>query len=157
LVNPDLNFSANAYLYAQDPWGNLLRSVNVTLPPRTKMVGLVTDLFNLSAPVQGWVEGWADRAIVGLEVIHANDALEEAWGVAGIASQPVGYDIYYTHFDVRSRWWTMFALANPNDALVITPTVNAYSNGGLLMTTVTPAINPNGMLAQQVETFFGIP
>ena len=120
------------------------------------LVDIVPIDLGFSEPDEGWVEIASDAPIVGLELIHANDAAQGAWGLAGAASQPRGTTVYLPHYDTTQRWWTLFALANPDDLTQATPLVRAYGNDGTLAGSAWQLVDANGRIADRVEDLFGL-
>ena len=120
-----------------------------------KSAAFVKDKFPLGANTQGWVEVTSDPAVVGFEMLNADDPTHEAWGLAAIEGQPAGLNIYFPHQVINSKWWTLFALANPDDSATATVTLIAYDDAGTQVKTATPGIPANGNLAQLVKSLFG--
>jgi len=96
MVNPSES-TASVTMTAYAPDGTPICTVYPSLPSLNKTLGFVKDLFVLDGNTKGWIEATSDQPIVGLEILNANDDAEEAWGMAGVASQPSGTKLYMTH------------------------------------------------------------
>jgi hypothetical protein len=90
LVNPSSTTSATLTLTAYAPNGTQIDQRTQPLAALNKTVGMVNTMFNLSGNSEGWVKVTSTEPIVGLEILNADDAVEGAWGLAAIESQPAG-------------------------------------------------------------------
>jgi len=154
MVNPSAS-AANVTLRAYAPDGTLIDTSYPVLPGRNKTVGFVKDLFTLNGNTQGWIEAMSDRPIVGLEILNAADDAEEAWGLAGVASQPEGGKIYMTHYAVGSPWWTRMGIANLDPLNAATLQLGALSNDGETAAQTEREVPAKGCLWKHVEAVFG--
>lgn len=157
LVNPDPTQSANVTLNAQAPDGTAIDTRIQVVPPLSKIVGFASNVFDLGAYTEGWVEARSDLPIVGIELLNANDAGQQAWGLAGIESQWPSTNITFTHYDVTAIWWTIFALANPDDTFSAEPAFVAYKNDGVLVGSVSRTLQANGRMSEFVDDLLGFP
>jgi hypothetical protein len=155
LVNPTQGLPAHVTLsaYAQD--GALISTENEVIPSLSKSLGLVNNLFALGGETTGWVEANADVPVVGLEILNGDDAVREAFGLAGIESQPSGSLLSLPHYVVSSRWWTLFALANPHATIGANLTLDAYASSGILQDTTTTLVPAKGKMDGLVQDIFG--
>jgi hypothetical protein len=155
LVNPDPSVSANVSLTYWTPEGTPVDVVSQSVGPLAKIVGFTDGLFDLGSVAQGWVEARSTLPIVGVEVIHADDSTAEAWGLAGIEAQPTGNNLFMPQHVASSVWWTLFALANPDDVLSAQPTLSAWGDDGILQAVAEPLIPANGSVSGRIEDLFG--
>ena len=151
IVNAKLSTSANVTLTAYAPNGVQIDQANILLPARNKTVGTVSDLFGLGANTQGWVEASSDQPIVGFELLNADDAAEQAWGLAAIESQGVAYKIFMAHYISSIKWWSLFGIANPSESVTANITMTSFLNGGGTAATDTFTIGPKARVAGRVE------
>jgi hypothetical protein len=154
LVNPGLS-TANVTMTARRPDGVLIQSDVQPVDGLGKTWGFVDELFALAGETGGWIEVASSAPVVGLEVLHADDDVGQAWGLAGIASQMSGTTVYYGHYDTSSSWWTLFALANCDGSTTASADLTAYGNDGRLAGATRETINPKGRLADRAGSLFG--
>lgn len=155
LVNPSSTTSAALTLTAYAPDGTQIDQRTQPLAALNKTVSTVNTMFTLGGNTQGWTRVSSTAPIVGLEILNADDAGEQAWGLAAIESQPAGLNVYLPHQVVSGRWWTLLALANPNGA---TATVNmtALNDDGSQIKAVTKNIGPKSRIADYLKQMFGL-
>ena len=132
--------------------GSLTRTIN----PNDRMLGLVSDVFSLGLHEEGWVEVICPQPVGGMALIHGDSPSQNAWGLVGVAGQPSSTDLYFSHYDAKMRWWTVFALANLNDAPQ-TPTLEGYDERGHTVFTASPNIPGRGRDTQNVRDLFVTP
>lgn len=155
LVNPSGATIADLTLTAYAPDGTLIDQRMQSLAEFNKTVGMISTMFTLGGNTQGWTQIASSEPIVGMEILNADDATEQAWGLAAIESQLVGYNVYLPHQVVNARWWTLLSLANPNGA---TATVNltALNDDGTTLKDITKTIDPAGRIADYLRSMFGL-
>jgi hypothetical protein len=155
LVNPSVTMGATLTLTAYAPDGSQIDQRIQPLAGLNKTVGMMSSMFTLAGNTQGWVNVSSTQPIVGLEILNADDAAEEAWGLAAIESQPAGLNVYLPHQVVNSRWWTLLALANPNgtDAAV---NLSARNDDGTELKGVAKSIPATGRIADYLREMFGL-
>jgi hypothetical protein len=152
LVNPNAG-AANVTLVAYAPDGTVIESVSQTIAGLSKTLGYVSTYFNLGIHSQGWVKATSDVPLAGMEILNADDATEQAYGLAGIESQDSAIILNMPHYVVSSRWWTLFALANQGTGTA-NVTLNAFENNGTPAATHSQTIPLHGRLADYVKDLF---
>lgn len=156
VVNPDETQNAVVTLNAYAQSGELLDSLAINVTKRCKLLGMVGSLFDLGSAASGWIEAESSQSIVGLELIQSDDDSETAWGLGGIASQSSGADVFYGHYAVDSRWWTLLALTNPGSTAT-GAVLTAYGSDGGFVAQKIHTVPAKGGLADQVKTLLGVP
>lgn len=156
IVNPSETASAHVILTARAPDGTLIDTYSTDVGALNKTMGFVSDLFSLGIHTEGWIEVSSDRAVAGLEILNKDDAANQIWGLASVESQFPSQTIYLSHYAVTSRWWTLFALANPSASAQANVTLSAFENSGTQTGTANYAIPPQGRIANFVQTLFGL-
>lgn len=156
LVNPDGVSAAHVSLSAYAPDGALIDSQSLTIDPHHKLLGFVSALLNLGVHTEGWVEVFSDAPVVGLEILNSDDAAREAWGLAAIESQSPGDVVSMVHHAITSRWWTLYALANPSPDTPAEANLVAYDNAGAASGAQIHTIPPRGRIADLVEKILGL-
>jgi len=157
MVNPDESESANVALRARTQTGHPIFTRFLNIPPRGKVVHFVRDLFDLGEHTQGWIEMDSDLPLVALELLHADDSADQAWGLAGISCQPFGSEVQISHYDESALWWSLFAFANSDDSMANATIISAHSNEGSFAGAAWRLLNPNGNLAERVRSLFDLP
>lgn len=157
MVNPDKTLQADVTLTAYAPDGTVIDSNSQSVPALSRVVGVVNSLFELSTHTEGWVEASSSRGVVGLQLIHGDDAARQAWGLAGIGSQPPGVATFLTHYDVTPRWWTWFFLANPNNSLSAQSKTTFYTPQGTWNGAGLMSLPPKGQAMIDMTRFLGMP
>ena len=154
VVNPNAS-AANVTMRAYRPGGALIDTKVESIGRLCKSAAFVKDKFTLGTDTEGWVEVTSDVPVVGMEMLNADDAAEEAWGLAAIEAQPAGLSVYFPHQVISSKWWTLFGLANPDDSLTATVDLKAYNDDGTLAKSATHTIPANGNLMDWVKDLLG--
>jgi len=155
MVNPS-GSTANVTLKAYAPDGTPIDTAYPSLPTLNKTLGFVKTLFTLGGNTTGWIEATSDQPIVGLQILNADDDAEQAWGLAGVASQPAGKTIYMTHYAAVSPWWTLLAIANLDPTLQASVHLEALSDQGNLAAATDQPIPSKGRVSDEIKTLFGI-
>jgi len=155
IVNPS-GSAANLTMSAYAPDGTLIQTTYPSLPSLNKTLGFVKTLFTLNGHGKGWIEVSSDQPIVGLEILNANDDAEQAWGLAGVASQPSGAKLYMTHYAVGYPWWTILGIANLDPTNPADVHLKAQSDAGVSSAYTDKVIPTKGNLWDHLKTVFGI-
>jgi len=153
LVNPNEDF-ATVTLELLAPNGTVVDTKVRFVHPQGKITAFASSLFNLGGLTRGWIRATSDLPIVGLEVLDANDDVEQAWGLAAVPFLKLANTIYMQHYDTPSVWWTLFSLVNPSNTTQIRPQLRAYSNEGVFGGIANPNIPPRGMIMEMVPDLF---
>ena len=113
----------------------------------------VTSRLGVAAPA---IEVTSDLPVSAMEVFHAEDMIQEAWGLAAVSSQPQGTPLYMPHYNVNNKWWTWFALANLDESVTSTPTITILEKDGNRLEEAEPEISAKGRALGDVRDFFGM-
>ena len=155
VVNPSPSTAASLTLTAYAPDGTQIDQSIVPLAALNKTVGMVNTILDLGGYTRGWTEVLSTEPVVGLEILNADDAERQVWGLAAIESQPAGSEVYLPHQVANSRWWTLLSLANPNGS-VATIDLTALDDEGTELKGVIKNLDPKGGIADTVRELFGL-
>ena len=155
IVNPSINAAhITMTAYAQD--GTPIDTVYPVLPSLNKTLGFAKHLVTLNGRTKGWIQATSDQPIIGLEILNATDDIEEAWGLAGISSQPSVTRLYMTHYAVASPWWTLFTFANLHESSQESVHLEAFSPEGRLAGTTDQVLPAKESISDHIKALFGV-
>jgi hypothetical protein len=120
-----------------------------------RILGFGSSIFNLGGQTQGWMKVTSDLPIVGFELLNAEDAANQAWGLAAIESQPSGLELVFDHYTVATDWWTLFAVANLNETTVANVRLKTFGNDGSISAMKDKSIPANGRLSDFLLQLLG--
>lgn len=155
LVNAN-GAAANVTLDAYAPNGVLIDGASTVINANSKVLGVVDGLFVLNGQTEGWVKVASDQPIAGFELLNADDATDQAWGLAAVESQPSGLHLTFGHYTVTSKWWTLFAMSNLSGTNPAQVTLETFGDDGHLSAVREASIPANGNLSDFLLQLLGL-
>ena len=144
VVNPN-GTAANAIMEVYAPDGSQINTIPMAIDPNAKATGYFAS--SPATSVQGWIRVSSDVPVAGMEILSADDVVSPAWGMAAIEGQPSGNELFFGHYTVTSRWWTILAMANLSGTSSAAVQLRAYGNGGSLSGVSVKTVPAQGRLS----------